>query len=190
MKQKESIAVIVAGGKSSRMGKDKALLPFGGFSTLSEFQYSKLSGLFQNVYLSTKEEKFDFTANVVFDRMDESSPLVGIISIFETLKADEIFLLSVDMPLVDEAVIRTLQKNNTPQSDAVIAKSPEGIQPLCGLYKKSILPLAYRHLAAGDHRLQNLLKKVHTHYVAFDSDIPFANLNTPEEYQRALLDFT
>lgn len=186
MNKKQSIAVIFAGGKSSRMGTDKALLPFGRHPTLSEFQYSKLSALFHQVYLSTKEKKFDFTDALIFDCQKESSPLVGIVSVFEALDADEVFILSVDMPLVDKEIIRILQENNSQKWDAIVAKSPKGIQPLCGFYKKSILSLARNRLAIGDHRLQSLLEEAQTHYVDFDSDIPFANLNTPDDYQNAL----
>jgi len=53
--------VIFAGGKSSRMGEDKSLLPFSSFKTLTEFQLSRLSKIFKNVYISTKEKnKFEF----------------------------------------------------------------------------------------------------------------------------------
>ncbi|DAB39906.1 MAG TPA: molybdenum cofactor guanylyltransferase [Sulfurovum sp. UBA12169] len=186
MNKKQSVAVVFAGGKSSRMGTDKALLPFGKYPTLSEFQYFKLSALFHKVYLSTKEKKFDFTDALIFDCQRESSPLVGIVSVFEALNADEVFILSVDMPFVDKEIIRILQENNSQKWDAIVAKSPKGIQPLCGFYKKSILSLARNRLATGDHRLQSLLEEAQTHYVAFDSDIPFANLNTPDDYQNAL----
>jgi molybdopterin-guanine dinucleotide biosynthesis protein A len=123
--------VIFAGGKSSRMGQDKALLPFGGYNTLSEFQQVRLSKLFKKVYISAKENKFDF----------DNSPLVGIISIFETLKVDKVFILSVDAPFVNKEVIDKLINSNN-RFDAVVAKSKSGVQPLCGVYKRSVLPIA------------------------------------------------
>ena len=60
-------AVLFAGGRSSRMGQDKALLPFAGFKTLSEYQYRRLSEIFEKVYISSKEDKFDFQADILFD---------------------------------------------------------------------------------------------------------------------------
>ena len=158
-------AIIFAGGKSSRMGQDKALLPFANYNTLSEFQYSKLSSLFEKVYISSKEEKFDFNVRVIADRYEESSPLVGIISIFEALKADEIFILSVDAPFVDEEVIKKLL-NHEEEFDAIVAKSTSGAQPLCGVYRRSILPLAQKHLSEQNHRLNDLLSKSNTKYLA------------------------
>ena len=168
-------AIIFAGGKSSRMGQDKALLPFANYNTLSEFQYSKLSSLFEKVYISSKEEKFDFNVRVIADRYEESSPLVGIISIFEALKADEIFILSVDAPFVDEE-----------EFDAIVAKSTSGAQPLCGVYRRSILPLAQKHLSEQNHRLNDLLSKSNTKFVTFEDDAPFINLNHPHEYEEAM----
>jgi len=182
-------AIIFAGGKSSRMGKDKALLPFGKYNTLSEFQYKKLSLLFKKVYLCAKEDKFNFEAAVITDKYEENSPLVGIISLFETLEEDEIFILSVDAPFVDEKVIKKLLRPTEEKFDAIIAKSPNGVQPLCGVYRRSILPLAQKHLTEGNHRLSDLLKEAHTRFVTFEDDTPFINLNHPHEYELALKKF-
>ncbi|MEA3434749.1 MAG: molybdenum cofactor guanylyltransferase MobA [Campylobacterota bacterium] len=178
-------AIIFAGGKSSRMGKDKALLPFADCNTLSEFQYNKLTALFDNVYISSKEDKFNFETKVITDLYEESSPLVGIISAFETLKEDEVFILSVDAPFVNEEVIEKLL-NHGKQFDAIIAKSTSGTQPLCGVYRRSILPLAQKHLKEGDHRLNNLLGEADTQFVSFEDDTLFTNLNHPHEYESAL----
>ena len=179
-------AIIFAGGKSSRMGRDKALLPFGDYTTLSEFQHHKLSQLFSKVYMSAKVNKFDFDCEVIEDKYDDSSPLVGIISIFETLDVDEVFILSVDAPLVDEKVIGKLFTQRDVVADTIIAKSPDGLQPLCGIYRRSILPLAQTHLAQNNHRLTALLKASRMQIVSYDSNTPFTNLNTQEEYKSAL----
>ena len=182
-------AVIFAGGKSSRMGEDKALLPFGRYSTLTEFQYSRLSKLFNRVTISAKENKFDFDCVVIEDIYKEHSPLVGIISIFETLQVAEVFILSVDAPFVERDTIEKILSCKENDPDAVVAQSPSGVQPLCGLYKKSILPFARQQLEKNNHRLGDLLRLANTEYVKFEEDLPFTNLNHPEEYQEALKSF-
>lgn len=182
-------AVVFAGGKSSRMGKDKSLLPFGSYQTLAEYQYVKLTPYFDNVYLSSKEDKFDFECIVIKDIAKEASPMIGLISIFETLQVEELFILSVDAPFVDEKVIEKILEYNAPEYDSIIAKSPDGVQPLCGIYKRSILPLAYAQLKKGNHRLSNLLALAATCYVPFEEDKPFTNLNHPQEYQKAVNSF-
>ncbi|HEY9128525.1 MAG TPA: molybdenum cofactor guanylyltransferase MobA, partial [Sulfurovum sp.] len=170
--KKNKNAVIFAGGKSSRMGEDKSLLPFGGYPTLAQYQHAKLSELFDNVYISAKEDKFDFECKVIKDILKETSPLIGLISIFKTLQADEVFILSVDAPFVDEAIIETLFKHDHIMLDVVVAQSPGGIQPLCGIYKRSILPLAYAQLKKGNHRLGDLLDLARTSFVRFEKDTP------------------
>ena len=179
-------AIIIAGGKSSRMGEDKALLPFGKFDTLAQFQYEKLKKLFQEVYISTKENKFDFEAALIYDRYEESSPLVALLSVFETLDVESVFVLSVDVPFIDKEVIACLLEQESKDVDVIIAKSPSGEQPLCAFYKKSILPTAQLQYKNGNHKLVDLLKCVHTHSVIFTEDAPFFNLNHPEEYKKAL----
>jgi len=183
---KHKTAVIFAGGKSSRMGKDKALLPFGEYTTLSEFQYKKLNMLFSQVYLSAKENKFDFKCPVITDTFKEDSPLVGIISIFETLEIEEVFILSVDAPFINQAVIESIYEEENKEYDVIVAQSPSGTQPLCGIYKKSILALAYQQLEKNNHKLHDLLSLARTLYVPFKDDTLFSNLNHPDEYQQAL----
>lgn len=182
-------AIIFAGGKSSRMGEDKSLLPFGNYPTLTEFQQAKLNTMFDRVYISAKENKFDFDCMVIEDIYKENSPLVGIISIFETLKVEEVFILSVDAPFVNRDTIEKILEHNESRLDVIVAQSPSGVQPLCGLYRKSILPLAYAQLEKNNHRLGDLLRLANTLFVKFDKDTPFTNLNHPEEYQKALKTF-
>ena len=171
------------------MGEDKALLPFGNCSTLTEFQHSRLSSLFKNVAISAKEHKFDFDCLVIEDIYETHSPLVGIISIFETLQVEEVFILSVDAPFVESDTIKKILNSDENDLDVLVAQSPSGDQPLCGLYKKSVLPFARQQLEKNNHRLGDLLRLAHTCYVKFDEDLPFTNLNHPQEYQEALKNF-
>ena len=184
-----STAVIFAGGKSSRMGEDKSLLPFGKFESMSEYQYHKLSQIFADVYISCKNNKFDFDAPLILDSYSQSSPLVGLISIFETLDVEEVFILSVDAPFVDIDIIKKLVHSPN-HYDATIAKTPNGTQPLCGIYRRSILSKAKELLAQDNHKLNFLLKSTNTMFVEFKSDEQFMNLNHPHEYKKAFKQYT
>lgn len=184
---RQNIAIIFAGGKSSRMGKDKSLLPFGGYSTLSEYQYRRLGKLFNKVYFSTREAKLGFKAVLIHDLYQESSPLVGLVSVFETISEDECFILSVDAPFVNAAVIKKLYDESADASlDAIVAQSPGGTQPLCGIYRKSIIPLARKYISRNKHKLNTLLQEAKSHYVKFEDEAPFINLNYPHEYEAAV----
>jgi molybdopterin-guanine dinucleotide biosynthesis protein A len=180
-------AIIFAGGKSSRMGQDKALLPFAGSDSLAHYQYHRLKRLFGRVYLGSKSEKFGFDAPVILDRYPQHSPLAGLLSLFEALDEEECFILSVDAPFVESSIIATLlEADKVRRYDAVIAQSPHGIEPLCGLYRRSIVPLAETYLASDRHRMTALLRDAHTLFVSFDDKALFDNLNRPEEYAAAL----
>ena len=178
--------VVFAGGKSSRMGRDKSLLPFGSYPSLAKLQYEKLQQIFPLVYISTKTDKFDFSAKLILDIYKESSPLVGLISIFETIDCDEVFILSVDAPFVDFEVIEALRKvaNKNKKSDAIIAKSPLGVKPLCGIYRHSIAPLEGNYLQRNNHKLMALLGESQTLFVDFENKQLFANLNTTHDYEQ------
>ena len=180
-----STAVILAGGKSSRMQRDKALLPFGDVNSLAEFQYERLSKFFSHVYISSKNNKFDFDVEVIEDRYDDASPLVALVSIFETLKEiDEVFLLSVDAPFVDKSVIDKLYKNNA-SVDVIVAESKSGLEPLCAIYKRSCLVEAKRALIENRHRLHALFEKLNVKRVKIEDASVFMNLNYPSEYEEA-----
>ncbi|SFV66269.1 Molybdopterin-guanine dinucleotide biosynthesis protein MobA [hydrothermal vent metagenome] len=168
------------------MGEDKALLPFGGYSTLAEYQHMRLSKIFDRVYISAKSDKFNFDMDIIEDCYEESSPLVGIVSIFERLDIDEIFVLSVDAPFINRATIEEIYRDALLSKDAIVASSPNGIEPLCGIYRRTILPKAKEFLKQGNHRLQALLDSVETQIVKFNREVIFMNLNYPEEYNRAI----
>ncbi len=185
MNKKFNTAVIFAGGKSSRMGKDKALLPFKGYATLAEYQYNKLSKLFNKVYISAKSNKFNFDINIIEDCYKTSSPLVGLVSIFETIDTDEIFVLSVDAPFVDNSIIEKLYSNALSSKDIIVALSPNGLEPLCAIYRKTILPIAKKFLKENNHRLYSLIKSLDSQFIEFNSKEHFINLNTPQDYRDA-----
>ncbi|MGW8168627.1 MAG: molybdenum cofactor guanylyltransferase MobA [Sulfurovaceae bacterium] len=180
-------AVIFAGGKSSRMGSDKALLPFGGYGSLVQYQYEKLQKMFNTVYISAKEDKFDFSPPLIEDKYEQSSPLVGLVSTFETIGENEVFILSVDAPMIEIKIIEQLYKTALSHHDAdvIIAQSPQGIEPLCGIYRRSIIPLANEFLELNNHKLVALLDKSKSVYHLFNSNEPFLNLNHPSEYEQA-----
>ena len=181
--------VIFAGGRSSRMGEDKSLLPFGDFDTLTQFQLSRLSKIFKTVYISCKDKsRFDFKANFIEDIETDSvyAPTAGFVTIYEKLPQDSFFALSVDSPFVSENEINKIIKNETSDVDATVAKTKSGIQPMCGIYHRSLANKFTDMLKKDNHKLGFLLKSSNTTYVEFEDEKAFLNLNHPHEYKEAL----
>lgn len=181
--------VIFAGGKSSRMGEDKSLLSFGGFDTLTEFQFSRLSKIFKTVYISCKDKsKFNFEANFIEDKESDAvfAPTVGFVSVFEKLKEESFFVLSVDVPFVGSKEIQRIIEADMSNTDATIAKTEFGIQPMCGIYHRSLEDNFINMLKKKNHKLGVLLKNNKINFTNFDDEKVFLNLNTQQDYQKAL----
>ena len=175
--------VIFAGGKSSRMGKDKSLLPLDG-KPLIRYQYERLSKIFNEVYISTKEPKFDFKAPLILDSSKVYAPTPAFLDIFEHF--DEFFALAVDSPFVDRVVIDTIMqtaKENL-KADAIIAKS-DFPHPLIGIYRKSILPYIQKAVANNNYKLNAILRQADTKFVPFNEEEKFFNINYPEDFTKA-----
>jgi len=180
--------VIFAGGKSSRMGEDKALLPFASYTTLTEYQHQRLSQLFQNVYISTKNpKKFSFAAEFLVDNIkDNYSPLNGFLTLFEELQTESVFVISVDTPFISDVEIQMLLQADRKENDATVAQTNNKVHPLCGVYHRSLYPRISKMFKEDRHKLTQLLNDVNTAYVSFEDERVFLNLNRPHEYQEAL----
>ncbi len=186
--------VIFAGGKSSRMGEDKSLLPFGDFDTLTQFQLHRLKKLFKDVYISCKNsDKFQFDIknqkNIFIEDIDSDNlfaPTAGFAAVFEKLKCENFFAISVDTPFINKQIIKTLIDSDKKDTDATIAKTKMGIQPMCGIYHNSLNNSFLQMLKTDNHKLGFLLKNSNTTYVNFNDVEPFFNINNPDEYSKAL----
>lgn len=179
--------VIFAGGKSSRMGTDKALLPFGGYTTLAEYQYKKASAIFNKVYISCKtRKKFCFDADFIEDEDEVYSPRSAFLTIFNKLDADRFFVMSVDTPFVSKEVCQKLDSEDKQNVDATVAILADQLQPLCGIYHRSMQEMFFSSKQKKNHKLTRLLQQADTQAIGFDDPKLFLNLNYPEQYQEAL----
>ena len=186
MNYKDIPLVIFAGGKSSRMREDKALLPFSSSPTLTQFQLKRFEKIFKKVYISCKDKtKFNFEADFIEDiDISLSSPFVGIYSCFEKLESDCIFTLSVDTPFVKLDVYEKLFLYNS--HDGVVPVTKRGYQPLCALYKRSIKPKLKELIKENKLKFSNLYDKIDVKYVEFQNEEDFDNLNFKDEYEKAI----
>ena len=175
--------VILSGGKSSRMGEDKSLLPFKN-STLIEYQYNRLSKIFKKVYISSKTNKFDFDCDIIYDNnSDISSPMVALESILDYIET-KVFIIGVDIPFVrDDTILKLVESSKS--YNITVAKDEIYIHNLCGVYSKSILPIVKTYINNNIHKINNLLQ-ADTNIVTFTNKEQFLNLNNKEQYKEAL----
>jgi len=177
--------VILAGGKSSRMGQDKSLLPFGKYPTLTHFQASRLAPLFASLHVSAKEDKFNGQFPLILDKnSDTFSPMVALASILEQFHDSYVFCISVDAPFVNKEQIKALwQASKDFPNRAIVPKDPNTRHPLCALYHSSLAPMAKKLADKNSHKLGILLQECGAIYVDFQDEKPFTNLNHPYEYE-------
>ncbi len=191
--QLPSSAVILAGGKSSRMGQPKALLPFDG-EPLIAHTVRTLSRLFSDLVVVAAPEQQLPTLQVtmVHDDVAYQGPVGGILYGLRAARSELCFVTSCDAPFLNLDLIAFLvaQMND---HDVVVPHWQERLQPLHAVYRRGVVPLLQEQLARGELRPIFLYKKVRTREVSpeeirrFDPEgLSFRNLNSPEDYQAAL----
>jgi len=179
--------VILAGGKSSRMGEDKSLLPFKNKNSMIEYQYDKLSKIFQNIYISSKTNKFNFNKNlniIIDNEQNISSPMVALKTIFEKIQDDKIFIITVDTPLIEKNTILTILENSY-NYDIIIAKDRDKIHNLCGIFSKNIYSNILNLIKYNNHKINHLIKNSKHKILSFDNSNQFININRKEDYIKA-----
>lgn len=181
--------VILAGGASSRMGSNKALLPHKG-GRFIESIYRELSELFNEVILVTNTpEQYSFLpCRKVPDLYVGMGALAGIHAGLAQANNPSVFTVACDMPHLDPALIRHIVSRRG-DCDLVLPMSEHGFEPLHALYNKSALPAMESCLEEGKRRIVSILPKLKVNEVPpsevarfdprFDS---FSNINTPQEY--------
>jgi len=140
---KEAVtAYILCGGKSKRFGSDKALFEIDGIPII-EIIIKKLKKTFNRVILAAeKPEKYSFTRlECIADIYKECGPLGGIHAALNNSKTGRIFIVTCDMPFIDEKIMQYLTEYETDKK-IVIPKSGGKNHHLFGIYAKSLLPAA------------------------------------------------
>jgi FdhD protein len=183
--------VILAGGESSRMGRNKALLEVNG-ERMVEAVYRCMAELFDEILLVTNTpEIYDFIpCRKVADIYPGMGPLGGIQAALASCAAERAFVTACDMPGLNPRLIRELGR--LPGGvDAVIPETSSGLEPLHAVYAKSGLPRMEKMLQEGERSILTFIDRAKIRLVprdrvaALDPDYAsFRNVNTPEDYQR------
>ncbi len=185
--------VILAGGKSSRFGSNKALAVVQGKPMISH-AIETLEALFtEHLLVTNSPEEYVFTGwHTTLDIYPGAGPLAGIHAALTRVKSDRIFVVGCDMPFLNSKLIRFICKQY-PNADVVIPETENGMEPLHALYhKECLVPIAV-DLQAGQRRLQHFLAKIKTAMIPWqeiadlDPDqMSFRNINYQHDLQESL----
>ncbi|WRA91468.1 molybdenum cofactor guanylyltransferase MobA [Helicobacter pylori] len=181
--------VLLAGGKSSRfitnnIQINKALMPFESYSSLLEYQYTRLLKLFKKVIISAKKS-YELNAPYLLEKeSDLFSPLFGIHNAFLTLQTPYIFFIPIDTPLVSFESIKALC--GIKNFSVIYAKSPTKKHYLISLWHQNSLNALNYALKTQNYRLSDLVKNTSSIAMHLDKEEEFLNLNTLKDYELAV----
>ncbi|MCD8039214.1 MAG: molybdopterin-guanine dinucleotide biosynthesis protein MobB [Lachnospiraceae bacterium] len=184
-------AGILAGGKSSRMGKNKALL------TINQRRFiDKIAdelGSFSEVLISAadKGDYEDMGLEVVYDGHRDIGPIEGIYRILSAAKEEYVFICAADMPFITKELVQYMTEFVCSDYDCYVMEDDEHIHPLCGIYSKRMLDKVCACIESGDYRLMRLLDSVRTKYIkledtSFDKRV-VKNINTRAQYRELVV---
>lgn len=180
--------VLLAGGRSSRMGRDKALLQIEG-TPLFERALSVLASFFPAILIAG--DRPDLARPGVPSLPDRypGSPLGGLYTALEAARTEWIFVVPCDLPYPDRALVLTLLTADRHRWDAVVPRTSGGFEPLFALYRKTCLPPMRRMLERGKYRIYDFYGEVRVHSIGEDELPPgweraLRNVNTPDEFRR------
>ena len=186
-------AFVLAGGRSRRMGTDKAFLPFEGRTLLAR-ALDLLRTLTPEVGIVGPAAKFAPYGLVIEDVYPGRGPLAGIHAALSASTTELNLILAVDLPFVTESLLRFIVEQ-AGAADAVVTvpRIAGGYQPLCAVYRRAFATLAQAALEAGRNKIDALFADTTTRILeepelrrfAFSAAM-FDNLNTPEDLRRAI----
>jgi molybdenum cofactor guanylyltransferase len=170
-------AAVLAGGSSTRMGRDKALIEVDG-RPLALHVADRLRACSDDVFVVAKR---DLGFPVVIDRFDVDTPLAGVATALRAATHRLVFVCGCDMPLVDPDLIRDLAAR-AEEHLAVVPQSDGKLQSLHAVWSVDALPDVEACLLAGERSVRAVLERVGALTVEVEG-ASFRNINTPEELE-------
>jgi molybdopterin-guanine dinucleotide biosynthesis protein A len=179
-------AMILAGGKGSRIGYDKKNLIMGGEKIIDKL-ITAMSNHFDEIIVSSNTTFKRENIITVKDSIGEG-PLAGIYSALKICKSEYLYVIACDMPFISISHIDSLKKIicDGNDYDAVVCKRDDGfMEPFNSFYNKSCLPSIQRHLEDGEYKMGYLLKKLNVYAITQFDEKLFFNINYAEDLAAA-----
>ncbi len=194
---KDITGIILAGGQSSRMGTNKALLKIGD-RTVIEIMARLMESLFESVIISTNTlNEYSFLdCPLVEDKYKNAGPLGGMHASLQQSATERNFVISCDVPLMSKEMIEYFC-DCASEKQIIICNAAGYLQPLIGIYEKRLLPLIEKFLRENENQSEERSKHLSLHTLiesadtkiidvtslAFYSDKLFYNLNNKDDFE-------
>ncbi|MCF8610980.1 molybdenum cofactor guanylyltransferase [Gordonia sp. HY285] len=193
MSQNTVAGIILAGGRSRRMGQDKAALDFEGATMLTRIA-ATVSQRCAPVLVAAPETSQAYRElskesdlEWVTDEKEGSGPLGGLVAALRAaaeVGADAAFVCATDMPLIEVGLIDELVAGLTDSTDAVIARDAQRDHPMAGVYRTSAVGALEALVDAGELRMGAAIDAIHTRRVTVTDENWLTNVDAPEDLHR------
>jgi molybdopterin-guanine dinucleotide biosynthesis protein A len=183
--------LILAGGASKRMQRDKAALKIQGKTQLDR-AFELLSGYLQRVFVSVRADQTSDPTRahlpLIVDSVEGAGPITGIRSALAAHPEVAWLVLACDLPFVSDAAIEELLRRRDPSALATAYKSAhDGLpEPLCAIWEPAAAPPLAEYQAAGGHCPRKFLIRHGAPLIDPPDPRALDNVNTPEEYSQAV----
>jgi molybdenum cofactor guanylyltransferase len=180
--------IILAGGKSSRMGRDKALIPIQEIPML-ELIYNIATNISNQIYIITPwEERYQHLSlpncKFIQEITTNAGPLIAFSQGLAVVESEWVMLLACDLPKLKVDVLKTwvneLENINTDYIAALV-KGNKGWEPLCGFYRSSSLSLLQDFISQGENSFQPWLEGNNVYNLPLLDEEVLFNCNTPQD---------
>lgn len=192
IKQIPLYGLVLAGGKSSRMKKDKSLLEYHGRKQ-TVYCFELLSRFCEQVFVSNRQDQAELighkTLPQIHDTFVDIGPLGGILSAMMRTPEAAWLVLACDLPFVNAVAIETLVRNRNPFKLATAYRNADERgqpEPLCAIYEPKARFRFLQFLACGTWCPRVVLAHSDAHLIAQNPAFSLDNVNNPQEYQKAV----
>jgi molybdenum cofactor guanylyltransferase len=185
-------AVLLAGGRSQRMGRDKAALTLGG-QVLWLHQMGTLRSILPAEFFISGRSEGPYAGHgveIVPDRAPGEGPLSGLVASLHRVRTDWLVVLAVDLPRMSSSFLAGLLERACASGKGIVPCEQDRFHPLAAVYPRACLALAMDGLQAGERSLQHFVRLARDHGlvelqgIAKEEQALFENVNTPADFER------
>ena len=183
--------LVLAGGKSRRMGKDKAQLSYHGMPH-SQYLYNQIEGICDQVFMSVRKDQvvqYDQDFNIIVDQDEFRGPFNGLLSAYDQFPEVAWLVVACDLPLIDRLSLRFLMdQRDSGMAATAFATSKDGLpEPLIAIWEPKTLRDAREYLKQSDSSCpRKYLINSNTKLVHPKDDKVLLNANVEEDYNEVM----
>lgn len=181
--KKNTTGIILAGGKSSRMGTDKGFLMLEN-KPFVKYCIDALTPLVSETIIVSDNNEYDiFKLKRIEDIIKNAGPLAGITSGIIASKTKYNLILSCDIPLINSEILQKLINNTDTVNDIIQIKSNGKNMPLIAIYKSRVVNIFNKHLKNNQYCLQTAIKSCKSKQIVLEKELEYytTNVNTKTE---------